>query len=195
MAKRDMQKMLRALEQMIAKEGRPAARPARQATIGGRVMYVALAGSKRAREALSARAAEVLGAVEKARQATSADLQRLLKVNRNVIAGAVHELKQAALLRSEMIGGGAVMQSAAEAAEAAPAAEPTARAKKERRQLTPDRILGIQIENRRLGLYIPPHSGIPKFPRAVKLVDDRKTFRPVGTKEKKQYLQLVQSAA
>lgn len=193
MAKREVQKMLRALEKMLAKEGRSAGRPARQGTIGGRVMYVAQAGSKRAREALSARAAEVLGAVEKASKATSADLQRRLKVNRNVIAGAVHELKQAALLRSEGIGNGAIVQSAA---EAAPAAEPTARVKKERRQeLSPDRILGIQIENRRLGLYVPPHSGIPKLPRAVKLIDDRKTFKPIGTKEKREYLQLVHSAA
>jgi len=70
---------------------------------GGRVMYVALPGRGRNRAELSARADEVLAFITRKRNATSAALQQGLKVNRNVIAGAMHELKQAGLVKSEPI--------------------------------------------------------------------------------------------
>lgn len=70
---------------------------------GGRVMYVALPGRGRNRKELSARATEVLQFVTQHKNVTSAAIQRGLRVNRNVIAGAMHELKQAGFVKSEPI--------------------------------------------------------------------------------------------
>jgi hypothetical protein len=68
----------------------------------GRVMYVALPGSKRkSQNVLSHRAQQVLGQVNRQGRATAAALMDALEVNRNVIAGAVHELKQAGFLASQ----------------------------------------------------------------------------------------------
>lgn len=72
---------------------------------GGRVLYVHIPGSGKNRAALSRRAAEVLAFITKARGASSADLQRGLHVNRNVIAGAIHELKQAHCVEAEATAG------------------------------------------------------------------------------------------
>lgn len=71
--------------------------------IGGRVMYVPLPGQKRIRATLSARAAQVLDAIERQNANTSAQIQATLKVNRNVVAGAIHELKQFKLVRPKRI--------------------------------------------------------------------------------------------
>lgn len=68
---------------------------------GGRVMYVAVPGRGRNRRELSARAQEVLTFLTHHKNATSRALQEGLRVNRNVIAGAIHELKQAGFVQSE----------------------------------------------------------------------------------------------
>jgi DNA segregation ATPase FtsK/SpoIIIE-like protein len=72
--------------------------------IGGRVHYVALPVAGTEAE-LSPRAEQVMKFLRRRQRATSAALQSALRVNRNVIAGAVHELKQAGLLKSESIDG------------------------------------------------------------------------------------------
>jgi DNA segregation ATPase FtsK/SpoIIIE-like protein len=72
-------------------------------TGAGRVMYVALPGRGKNRKELSDRAEEVLGFLSKQHKATSAALQKGLRVNRNVIAGAIHELKQAGFVQSQAI--------------------------------------------------------------------------------------------
>lgn len=72
---------------------------------GGRVMYVALPGRGKNRRELSERATEVLAFITTHKNVTSAALQAGLKVNRNVIAGAMHELKQAGFVKSEPIAG------------------------------------------------------------------------------------------
>lgn len=69
----------------------------------GRVLYVAMPGRGRNRAEVSARAAQVMEFIAKHKNATSAAIQAQLKVNRNVVAGAVHELKRAKLVRSEPI--------------------------------------------------------------------------------------------
>jgi hypothetical protein len=75
--------------------------------IGGRVMYVALPGRGKAKTQLSARAKQVMAFIERnSRMATSAALQGALRVNRNVIAGAIHELKQAGVIRTEVFNEG-----------------------------------------------------------------------------------------
>lgn len=80
----------------------------------GRVMYVALPGSSRkSQNALSHRAQQVFGHVKRNGRASAKALMVALEVNRNVIAGAVHELKQAGILASEPLMAGA-SQSAAE---------------------------------------------------------------------------------
>jgi hypothetical protein len=74
----------------------------------GRVMYVALPGSgNKSRNVLSHRAQQVLAVINRKQRATSKALQAALNVNRNVIAGAVHELKQLKLVRTEpvLVGG------------------------------------------------------------------------------------------
>lgn len=73
---------------------------------GGRVMYVALPGTgRKSQNVLSNRAKQVLGAINRRRRATAAALQDTLKVNRNVIAGAIHELKQAQFVHAIPVGG------------------------------------------------------------------------------------------
>lgn len=70
-------------------------------TAQGRVEYHRLKGSIKE---LSARARQVIEALDKHQgHGTSADLQKWLKVNRNVIAGALHELRQAHLIRAERL--------------------------------------------------------------------------------------------
>lgn len=66
-------------------------------------MYVAMPGRGKNRKELTARATEVLDFLTSHKNATSAVLQKGLKVNRNVIAGAIHELKQAGFVKSEPI--------------------------------------------------------------------------------------------
>lgn len=68
--------------------------------IGGRVLYVALPGNKKNREALSRRGSQLYAFLVKHKNATSAALQAGLKVNRNVIAGAMHELRKAGLVQA-----------------------------------------------------------------------------------------------
>lgn len=70
---------------------------------GPRVRYVVLPGRGIHRRKLNARAREVLKAIRKQRGATSAELQAFLKVNRNVVAGAVHRLRQARAIKSEIV--------------------------------------------------------------------------------------------
>lgn len=70
---------------------------------GGRVMYVAMPGRGKNRKELTDRAQEVLTFLSKHKNATSAALQKGLKVNRNVIAGAIHELKNAGFVKSTPI--------------------------------------------------------------------------------------------
>ncbi len=86
--------------------------------VGGRVMYVALPGTgSKSKNALSPRAKQVLGQINRQRRATAAALQEALEVNRNVIAGAVHELKQAGLVGTEALaaaGAGRMTEAAAE---------------------------------------------------------------------------------
>lgn len=69
----------------------------------GRVLYVAMPGRGRNRTEVSERAGQVMEFLAKQQRATSAAIQEQLKVNRNVVAGAIHELKQAKLVRSEPI--------------------------------------------------------------------------------------------
>lgn len=71
--------------------------------LGPRVRYVVLPGRGIHRRKLNRRAREVLRAIRAQRGATSAELQRLLKVNRNVVAGAVHRLRQARAIKSETV--------------------------------------------------------------------------------------------
>lgn len=72
-----------------------------QAMAAGRVEYVRLRGSIKD---LSARASQLIQALDKHKGVgTASDMMGWLKVNRNVIAGALHELKQAGLIRSKRI--------------------------------------------------------------------------------------------
>lgn len=80
----------------------------------GRVMYVALPGSKRkSQNVLSRRAQQVMGQINRTGRTTAAALMDALEVNRNVIAGAVHELKQAGFLATEALTSGPAYQTAA----------------------------------------------------------------------------------
>lgn len=75
-----------------------------EGNLQGRVMYVALPGSKRkSQNVLSHRAQQVMGLVNRTGRTTAAALMDALEVNRNVIAGAVHELKQAGFLATEAL--------------------------------------------------------------------------------------------
>jgi hypothetical protein len=90
-----------------------------EGNLQGRVMYVALPGSKRkSQNVLSHRAQQVMGLVNRTGRTTAAALMEALEVNRNVIAGAVHELKQAGFLASKAVvgevGGGRNYEAAAE---------------------------------------------------------------------------------
>lgn len=66
----------------------------------GRVQYVTIRSVRDL--PLSARAMQLARALDKhGGKGTSADLQRWLKVNRNVIAGALHELRRNKVIRSK----------------------------------------------------------------------------------------------
>lgn len=65
------------------------------------VAYVALRG--KAEKELSPRARQVHALMRKHRKMTAADLRDGLHVNRNVIAGALHELRRTHLVKSEQI--------------------------------------------------------------------------------------------
>ena len=83
--------------------------------IGGRIMYVPLPGTGR-RFQLSPRAQQVFSFLTRNRKASPKALQVALKVNRNVIAGAVHELKAKHAIRTESVGpsGRRLVETAAE---------------------------------------------------------------------------------
>lgn len=67
----------------------------------GRVMYVPLPGSERkAENVLSPRALNVYKALVKHKKLTSKALQETLKVNRNVIAGAIFECRAKGVVKS-----------------------------------------------------------------------------------------------
>lgn len=91
----ELKGLLRRLEQLLNAPipGTP--------TIGGRVRYVPLPGRGRNRAHLTARAAQVFEYLQRKGGETAAGLAAGLKVNRNVIAGAMHELRKARLVRSE----------------------------------------------------------------------------------------------
>jgi predicted HTH transcriptional regulator len=69
----------------------------------GRVLYVAIPGRGHNRVELTTRARQVLVFLARHQKVTSDAIQAQLRVNRNVVAGAIHELKQAKLVRSEPI--------------------------------------------------------------------------------------------
>lgn len=80
---------------------------------GARVVYVAMPGKGRTRKAISDRARQVFAFLQQQRQASAQALQKALNVNRNVIAGAVYELRSVGLVKSQRIAGPAGMLSAA----------------------------------------------------------------------------------
>ncbi len=102
----DVKKIVRGIEELLNAEipGTPRisqVRLSKGGAISGRVMYVALPGSgNKSKNVLSRRAQQVLAAINRQRKATSAALQESLDVNRNVIAGAIHELKQAKFVKA-----------------------------------------------------------------------------------------------
>lgn len=107
----EIPRIVRAFERLLKDEssGTPRVRHA-----GRRVAYVAQPGSaSKKRQGLTPRAKQVFGYLARHRRATAVALQKALRVNRNVIAGAVHELKQVGFVRSEALAGGA-FQSASE---------------------------------------------------------------------------------
>jgi DNA segregation ATPase FtsK/SpoIIIE-like protein len=96
MSRTEVRRLIKGIEELLNTEipGTP--------RIGGRVMYVALPGTgSKSKDVLSPRAQQVMAFLARNRKASSQALQKALKVNRNVIAGAVHELKQAKFVRSE----------------------------------------------------------------------------------------------
>lgn len=94
----ELKRLLRRIEQLMNKPipGTP--------VIGGRVRYVPLPSGKRAQAQLTARAAQVLAFLQRKQAATADAVCKALEVNRNVVAGAMHELRQAKLVKSERIG-------------------------------------------------------------------------------------------
>lgn len=120
MDRKDIRRIVQAIEQVLNQEipGTPRLTGRHQATGGRRVLYVALGGSAKAREALSQRAGQVHTFLARKRKATAAAIMSALRVNRNVVAGAVHELKKAKLIRSEEMFSGSVIESAGEAPSA-----------------------------------------------------------------------------
>lgn len=101
MGESEAKRLVRMIESMLNREipGTP--------KIGGRVMYLPLPGTgSKARHVLSPRAQQVFSFLIKlGKPASSADLQKGLRVNRNVIAGAVHELKAKRALKRVQVGG------------------------------------------------------------------------------------------
>lgn len=70
---------------------------------GARTRYVVLPGRGIHRRKLNRRAKQVLATLKRHHGATSAELQTLLKVNRNVISGAIWRLRQARVVRSTTV--------------------------------------------------------------------------------------------
>jgi hypothetical protein len=69
--------------------------------IGGRVRYVALPGKGRNRANLSRRANQAYQVIARRKGgATTKAIQSALRVTRNSVAGAVHELKQLNIVRA-----------------------------------------------------------------------------------------------
>lgn len=102
-------RIIKAIESVLNSEipGTPRISQMRQTPDGlaGRVMYVALPGSgNKSKNVLSRRAQQVLASINRQRKATSAAIQEALDVNRNVIAGAIHELKQARFVKAVPVG-------------------------------------------------------------------------------------------
>lgn len=113
------QRLIQAIEQVLNADipGTPKISQLRlsQGKLSGRVMYVALPGSgNKSKNVLSHRAQQVLGTINRQRKATSAVIQDALDVNRNVIAGAIHELKQAKFVKAVPVGGPAAFETANE---------------------------------------------------------------------------------
>ena len=96
MNRKEFNEIVETLKSYVAKsqpdrgDAGPAVAPGQQEP---RVIYQYVAGAER--KGLSKRAIQVLTFMSKNRVASSRALQYALKVNRNVIAGAIHELKQA----------------------------------------------------------------------------------------------------
>ncbi len=68
------------------------------------VLYVRIPGSgtaKGQRRHVTPRAAQVLAYLQKKKKATAAELQKHLGINRNVVSGAIFELRRKRLVRSE----------------------------------------------------------------------------------------------
>lgn len=68
-----------------------------------RTIYVIVPGRGVHRRKATRRAKQVLAYIAKHSKATSADLQKALDVNRNVISGAVFELRKLGLIKSEAV--------------------------------------------------------------------------------------------
>lgn len=116
MSKTEKARLVKMIEEILNKEipGTP--------RIGGRVTYVPLPGTgSKARHILSPRAQQVFSLLKKLGKGTSTEIQKGLKVNRNVVAGAVHELKSKRAIKTERLfvaGGGEEREQVA--AEVAP---------------------------------------------------------------------------
>lgn len=114
------QRIIQAIEDVLNAEipGTPRisqVRLSKGGSLSGRVMYVALPGSgKKSQNVLSHRAQQVLATINRQRKATSAALQDALEVNRNVIAGAIHELKQAKFVSVQRVPNVSAFESAGE---------------------------------------------------------------------------------
>lgn len=73
-----------------------------QVTPGPRVLYVVVPGRGVNRRTLTRRGQQFLAYIQKrGGKATAADLQRGLRVNRNVVSGAVFELRKKRIVKSE----------------------------------------------------------------------------------------------
>lgn len=98
----DLSRMARGFERMMNTEipGTPRISGRRRSA---RVLYVALPGRGKAKTNLTKRTSEVWKFVRKQGKTSALALQESLEVNRNVIAGAIHELKQAGLIKVEQV--------------------------------------------------------------------------------------------
>ena len=106
MAKPDIKTLLRRIEELLNREFRLIPSSVREPfrgpnpAGGGRMAYVPVPGTGSKLE-LSPRAAQVYHFIKRNRKASARALQGALKVNRNVIAGAIHELKSKGVVRAE----------------------------------------------------------------------------------------------
>lgn len=116
MSKSEKKRLIKQIEEILNTEipGTP--------RIGGRVMYIPLPGTgSTARHILSPRAQQVFSFLKRLHQGgTSAQIQKGLKVNRNVVAGAVHELKVKRAIQSRRLQVGSRQPREQVAAEVAP---------------------------------------------------------------------------